>query len=635
MSGARLRLSKLMAANDNKDLASLKGLLFSDETHQIAELETQLASLNSRVGDDDHLTRSVANIVAAALRQAEVKGHRELSQAISPLVVASIRREIVDSRDVMVEALYPITGRLVSSYVSGAIQKLSQDINARFDALLSPRSLMLRMRAAFTGKSYGELMLAENAQFHVSQILLVEAQSGVCLARWPEQAKDGRSNVDMISALLTAIMDFSREAFADSNSELRSLNFGNLLLLLRRSPQYIVVAVGAGQVSPAVEQAVDEEFLTVLDSLGNGATQQVPLLEQLHDKIEALPQKQAQRKGRLSPALVIFSILALALLGFIGWNIWQGIEARKLAAKIDKIEHMPDLQGFPVFVQTSGERLRVNGIAPNQQARTDVQRMVENLFPGQPYDMAVATVPREQDMDDVHAAARNSDAKAAALEAALKQAQEQQAKLSAQIASLESQNLQNLNNLRAALSTKVDSQVQGVAAKVEDVTAKLQDNAKSTNEILAQKQAAFDSVVSGIRDVADHVRVLDAHVDGPEAQLRGWIGENALFFSDISTYRDPIKAQETLQKLAGLLKAAPRRKLRVVGYADDATASASLNRSISLKRAEHVATDLKALGVLPEQLILVSRANMIKLSENDGPSSSNRRVTFELVLDGE
>ena len=651
MSGARLRRSRLMAANDNKDFASLKGLLFSDETEQLAALQSRLGVLDQRVGDDAQLTKSVAHIVAQALRQAEVAGHRELSQAISPLVVASIRREIVDSREVMVEALYPITGRLVSSYVSGALQKLSDDINARFDALLSPRSLALRMRAAFSGKSYGELVLAQNAQFKVSQILLVAAHSGVCIARWPQEAageatsKDaphiGSSNVDMISALLTAIMDFSREAFAGANSELRSLNFGNMLLLLRRSPQYIVAAVGNGQVTPSFEARVDEEFLNILDALGKSGVHPAPLLEQLHEKLATISSAPVKRTGGISPALVIFAVLASAFAGWIGWSLWRGSEARRVAAQILSVEHVPELQGYPVSVQ-AGENIRVTGIAPTSAARDMVRGKLAEIFPQRDISMQVGLVASSQDLMNLANYSSEIAKKADALDLSLKNLAAEHSKTNMQIAALEDLNLQNLTTLRGALSAKVDSQVQDVAAQnakvetqVQDVAEKLQDSVKTTAQVLAQKQAAFEAVVTGLRDLSEHLKQVEAKLESPELKLHDWVAQHAVYFGDGSNYRDEAGASRTLDDLVILLKSVPEQKLRLAGYSDEPALAPQANKVASLKRAQRVAQSLIERGISPDRLIVVSRGAAQKISESEGAGSANRRVTFELAAVGE
>ena len=53
-----------------------------------------------------------------------MRDHERLAEAMAPVVVETIHAELVNSRDKMVEALYPITGRLVSAYVANAFKDL-------------------------------------------------------------------------------------------------------------------------------------------------------------------------------------------------------------------------------------------------------------------------------------------------------------------------------------------------------------------------------------------------------------------------------------------------------------------------------------------------------------------------------
>ncbi len=74
------------------------------------EVKGQLEEVFSRAGTEDRFKSSVAEVLDRALAEAEVKRHSELSDAVAPLVVSTIKREIHESQDELVDALYPITG---------------------------------------------------------------------------------------------------------------------------------------------------------------------------------------------------------------------------------------------------------------------------------------------------------------------------------------------------------------------------------------------------------------------------------------------------------------------------------------------------------------------------------------------
>ena len=91
------------------------------ERRQQGDLDRRIDGLFERAGTDERLKASVATIIDGALVQAEVSRHDQLAQAIAPLVVRTVRTEIRNSQDVLVEALYPMTGRMVKAYVASAM----------------------------------------------------------------------------------------------------------------------------------------------------------------------------------------------------------------------------------------------------------------------------------------------------------------------------------------------------------------------------------------------------------------------------------------------------------------------------------------------------------------------------------
>src|SRR6202035_5313196 len=113
------------------EIDKLKSLLFSPEAAGLDAAEAQIEGLESRVGDARRLEAATAEILVEAFRRAEIARHRELAAAVAPVVVAAIRSEIHNSRDMMVEALYPITGRRGSAGVAYAHRGAVATINQR------------------------------------------------------------------------------------------------------------------------------------------------------------------------------------------------------------------------------------------------------------------------------------------------------------------------------------------------------------------------------------------------------------------------------------------------------------------------------------------------------------------------
>ena len=160
----------------------LKELLFDSEARAFSELSRRVDLVFERAGTEERFRGSVAEVLDGALRTAEVSRHAELASAVAPLVVKTIKTEIRNSQDELVEAIYPVTGRIVQAYLTSALRDLANDINRRFE--LNP--VMLRLRSFITGKSVAELALAATQRLRLEEIYLIRRGTGELMARWPE-----------------------------------------------------------------------------------------------------------------------------------------------------------------------------------------------------------------------------------------------------------------------------------------------------------------------------------------------------------------------------------------------------------------------------------------------------------------
>ena len=147
----------------SQSVDKLKQLLFEPESEAIAALTKRIESVFDRAGTQERFQASVAKVLDGALRDAEVERHDQVASAIAPLIVKTVKTEIHNSTDDLVEALYPATGRMVKAYVASAIQDLTNEINRKLEA----NPVMLRLNALLSGRSAGELALADSQRLKV------------------------------------------------------------------------------------------------------------------------------------------------------------------------------------------------------------------------------------------------------------------------------------------------------------------------------------------------------------------------------------------------------------------------------------------------------------------------------------
>lgn len=416
MSQGVVRLKELLFDNESQTLSELQRRLdhlttlnregsekLSNEVAELAsreagyrlELTQRLDEVFSRAGTLKRFQSSVSDVLDAALRDAEVERHGQLSEAIAPLVTKTIKTEIHNSQDDLVEALYPMTGRMVQAYVASAIKDMMSEINRRIE--YNPVSL--RLRSLTTGRSVAELALAESQRLDVEEIYLIRRGTGELVDRWPADS-EGSNRDHMMSGVLTAINEFATEAFNVKGSAMRRLDVDDDQVYLRVSPSYLLAAKCKGTAHRSVEKIIDEEFLIALeknvnrdepqsdgttDSDGAETDQQKPLAalaERLEGRIAARQEK--LRKTAFNPAKFLLWLIVLGLAAWFGWTAYQTyLTEQTRATALSVIERNAALEGYPIdlTVEPYGEAMSVRGLTPSTAAKTNLLNDLEKALP--------------------------------------------------------------------------------------------------------------------------------------------------------------------------------------------------------------------------------------------------------------
>ena len=385
----------------------LKALLFQPESDAIATLSRRIDDVFDRAGTTERFQSSVATVLDGALREAEVARHEEMSAAIAPLIVKTVKTEIHNSTDDLVEALYPATGRMVKAYVASAIKDLTDQINRR----LETNPVVLRLNALFSGRSVGELAIAQSQQLKVEDVLLIRRATGELLARAPEGTPGSNSGSDhVLGGILTAINEFTTEAFKTEGSALRQIDLGDARIYLRVSPAYLLAAKCSGSAPVAAESIFDDEFLALMDrhhvaleqaasntSLEPGTK---PLMADLAARLETRLDALAASHDAIPPGIKPLPVLAtLILLPLAAWLAWSTFVSYRVSRVQDAATAVlaaeTEMQGYPtdIKVTNGGRMVTVAGLAPALEVKSGVIDKLRAALPGVAVQDQLSPVP--------------------------------------------------------------------------------------------------------------------------------------------------------------------------------------------------------------------------------------------------
>lgn len=655
-----------------------------------SDLLARIDNLNTRAGNEERLTESVADVIADALRRAEVKNHAELSHAIAPLVVSTIKTELRNSQDEMVEALYPITGRLVKSYVASAIKDLTEQMNRRIEQ----NPVMLRLQSVTTGRPIAELALAGAQDFEIKDLYLIRRGSGELLAHWPESLSNGREH--MMSGVLAAINEFANEALSAENASLREIDIGGAQIYLRGSPNYLLAARCSGPAPELIAQALDDAFITAVerqhaldnsteanaDAKRNEALAEVgtELTGTITDKLEA-----AKRSGGIGALKAILTLIFVPLLGFLGWLLYDDIRTSQIRTTAERvIAANPDLIGYPMAVSVNrrGNEIVVVGLAPSREAHdkvlADLSKALPNLKLDDRINLVAGSNIKIPDVSPELSRIENKLEDAVSdltLRTRRRSNERAETRLEETIADLghtataitDTKAKTRLTEMTRSLSAAKTRFAELAAAEPAHTDSASQQATISAYEGLSQNIADFsgqllalaglpdnhpadtasepttslDDAIAQFSAATERLAALTSAVAAkliapplpPRERLRNLARDRAIFFADDTAYRDPADAERTIKDLAAILKlgAGP---VRLVGYTDE-TGPRDRNELLGENRASKVKDDLVRLGADARKILVVGRADGSRLSESRGPQSSNRRVQFEPAFENE
>ncbi|TPK95131.1 MULTISPECIES: OmpA family protein [unclassified Mesorhizobium] len=616
------------AAGQNREIEQLRKLLFQTEAARLEALGADVALLQQYIGGPDRLEAATADILVAALERAEVVRPRELANAIAPSVVSAIRSEIRNSRDLMVDALYPITGRLVSAAVANAFKELVARLEQRLNALTSTELWIGRVKSLATGRPISEFVLANASPPRVNRLLMIERGNGRLVADWRRQ-ETSDERADLLSAMVAAILEFSVQALAGEGN-LQQLDFGGREIVLRASPRFILAAECIGPLRPVDNDRINSLFFDTIENMDRGLDCDAAMLASLATSIEVGPA--AEPKSRRGGKVVLFVLAALVAAG-LAWlaSVYltrMMLERRANDALQELAGKEPLLETFPLRLDFDhrNRSVSVSGIEPSQlQTAPLIDALAKAAAPYRVVGRIGVVPGMEQ---------------SAALSADIDALRQSVTGLQAGI----DENRRTIAELRQSLADvqtsagETGKAVAGQRQSLADLQARI-DQARGLNDEELQSVAGLRAGIDETRAaIAEETKsrnqqydALQSIADSPAERLNRFMASTAIFFGDADTFADDNAADQQIRDLAGLL-AGNDLRIRVVGHADD-TGTDATNRTVARKRADQVVRRLTSVGIEPSRLFVVSRSSSIPIS--DVPSEGNRRVTFENVFRAE
>lgn len=314
------------SSGDAEALEMLRAILLEQSRQRLHELQGEVDKLQYLL----------------ELLEDQVNDEEALIATIKPVIADAISSSISDSRDEMIEALYPITGRLVSKAVTEAMRDLVRNIDNQMRNAFSFAGFKRQVQARAGGVSHAEMTLRSALPFTVEDLFLIHRDSGL-LINYLSRTGQAQSDSDLISGMLTAIRDFAQDAFGrGEEGHLEEIHYGDLRILIEAGKYAYIAAVVEGfepmgyrtQVRDVLYRIEHNNFRLLRRYDGDPSaladTQnelRSLMMEQVQGRDAGAVARQASRSAaqqRVSwtPRAIFFLLLCVVVFFLFMWRMW-------------------------------------------------------------------------------------------------------------------------------------------------------------------------------------------------------------------------------------------------------------------------------------------------------------------------
>lgn len=349
-------------AGTGAEFAALRRLLVGPEQSRLDELTTAIRERSVTAAD-------LADQLPEAIR---LRGQRDeqIGRALAPVVDSALSESIRRDPREIATAIFPVLGPAIRKAISETMAGLVRSINRAVEYSLTPRGIRWRLESWRTGVPYAQVVIKHALVYRVEQAFLIHAESGLLLAHATAPGIDV-PEADLISAMLTAIQDFVRDAFRPGEEAmLRTFSVGELTVQVEVGPRALLALVIRGQAPDAVLlkqqdtlETIHLQFATALLEFTGDSRLFNPAQPLLEECLETVVDTSADRRGRVAWTHWAIPAAAVAV-AVLASSAWSRVRFERAVAA---------LRGEPGFVVTDARRRlrdwRISGLR-DPQART-------------------------------------------------------------------------------------------------------------------------------------------------------------------------------------------------------------------------------------------------------------------------
>lgn len=241
---------------DTNKLSALKQLLLDEDRDFANKILQKLQSIENTVNIEENLSEKVNPIIDKKIKAFE----DAIPNTLGPAITAALADQIKNSKDQVVEALFPIIGKMIKKYIQQEMTILSESINKQVQNTFSFAGFKRKIKSIFTGVSENDIILSQQSSAKIEQVFVIEKGSGLLIAS--STSKNQNIDDDMVAGMLTAIKSFVEDAFSKKDQSLELIQYDMYNLHIQNFSSYYIAVVVSGVFNTTFKSTLEERLFT-------------------------------------------------------------------------------------------------------------------------------------------------------------------------------------------------------------------------------------------------------------------------------------------------------------------------------------------------------------------------------------
>ena len=232
----------------------LKQLLLEEEHIEQQKIKEEVTHINQEINDLEKLAEYVNPIIQEKLDY--VKDH--FPELYGELITKAIKKQIVESQDEVIDALYPIIGKLIKKYIIKEFELLSERIDNRMQEAFSFRKFKNKIKHWFSRVEDKDVLLKGMIDPQIEEAFVIEKKSGLLVGSY---SRNQTIDQDMIAGMLTAIKSFVEDAFSKKAESLETVEYETYKIVIQNFQTYYIAVVISGSLSSQFKSTLSENLM--------------------------------------------------------------------------------------------------------------------------------------------------------------------------------------------------------------------------------------------------------------------------------------------------------------------------------------------------------------------------------------